>query len=72
MLLVAVFIYVFVNLLAFVTVLVSVDGAEEHLNNICDEGAEMLGVSPTLYFALYLVACCIVFVPILTYYCVKR
>lgn len=72
MLLLVVFIYVLVNLLAFVTVLVSVDGAEEHLNNICNKGAEEIGVSPTLYFTLYLLACCIVFVPTLTYYFVKR
>lgn len=72
MLMVVVFGYVFLNLLAFVTVLISVEGAEEHLNNICNKGAESLGVSSTLYFVFYLLACCVVFIPILTYYCLKR
>lgn len=72
LLLVTVFIYVLVNLLAFVIVLVSVPGAEEHLNDLCNKGAEEIGASPTLYFTLYLLACCIVFVPLLIKNVVKR
>ena len=72
MLLVMVFVYVFLNLMAFVTVIVGVKGIDKYLDNLCDKGAESLGISPTLYFAIYLLACCLIFIPAMIFTNLKQ